>query len=223
MTQEVTLKYLIKGREQHVGKTQSSQCLGSREGRGAPLTCPESGRRTPGSEPPGRGRGPCSPPQVCTEMTPAGTQLSRGAAPGRDTRDAGPREAAPCPGSGDVSGPPSFPSLWVLVLPAASGQRPAGPRDAPRGTGLDSPFLSQVCRGSCGSSCCRLAGGPTQSRSACRCCASLAHRGCWPGRCHRGRSRCAAPASPRQQASWHRAGRQPPPWPQAHHLPGRPR
>lgn len=99
MTREVTLKYFIKGRKQHVGKAQSSQCLRSGEGREAPLTCPESGRRTPGSESPGKGRDPCSPPQVCTEMTPADTRLSRGAAPGHDTRDAGPREAAPYSGS----------------------------------------------------------------------------------------------------------------------------
>lgn len=60
-------------------------------------------------------------------MTQAGKQLSRGAGPGRDTRDVG-------------------------------------------------PCLTQVCRGSYGSSCCQLAGVPTPSMSVYRCCASLARR-----------------------------------------------
>ena len=92
-----------------------------------------------------------------------------------------------------------------LFFPLPRDSAPQAPEMHLGDKGRDSPFLSQACRGSCGSSCCRLAGGPTRSRSACRCYASLAHRGCWPGRCRRGRSTCAAPASPRQRDSWHRA------------------
>lgn len=92
-----------------------------------------------------------------------------------------------------------------LFFPLPRDSAPQAPEMHLGDKGRDSPFLSQACRGSCGSSCCRLAGGPTRSRSAYRCYASLAHRGCWPGRCRRGRSTCAAPASPRQRDSWHRA------------------
>lgn len=59
------------------------------------FTCPESGQRTPGSEPPEKDKDPCSPPQECMETMLASKQLSRGAGPGHDTQDAGPREAAP--------------------------------------------------------------------------------------------------------------------------------
>lgn len=48
----------------------------------------------------------------------------------------------------------------------------------------------------CGSSYCQPAGGTTRSRYACRCCASLARRGCSQERSRRGRNTCAAPASP---------------------------
>ena len=101
-----------------------------------------------------------------------------------------------------------------LFFPLPRDSAPQAPEMHLGDKGRDSPFLSQACRGSCGSSCCRLAGGPTRSRSACRCYASPAHRGCWPGRCRRGRSTCAAPASPRQQDSWPRARPPAPPPPQ---------
>lgn len=155
------------------------------------LTCPESGQKTPGSEPPGKGKDPWSPPQVYMETMLANKQPSRGAGPVRDTQDAGPREAAPyeC----FVSCSRTLFLLSTHILPTSQPVLPVGLQQHRRDKGWDLPCRTQVCRGSYESSYCRLAGEPTQSRSACRCCASLAHRGCWPGTCHRGRSTCAAP------------------------------
>jgi hypothetical protein len=56
------------------------------------LTCPENGQKTPGSGPLGKGKDPYSPLQVCMEMMQADKQLSRGARPGHDKQDVGPRQ-----------------------------------------------------------------------------------------------------------------------------------
>lgn len=72
----------------------------------------------------------------------------------------------------------------------------AGKRPVKLGQELYGPAQILACREDCGSSYCQLAGGTRQSRYACRCCASLARRGCSQGRSHRGRNTCAAPVSP---------------------------
>lgn len=101
------------------------------------LTCPENDQKIPGSEPLGKGKDPYFPLQGCMEMTQADKQLSRGAGPGHDTQDAGPREAARCYYFRGALG--SFLSLniWLDILSLAQPPLPIG---FPAGKGLARPY-----------------------------------------------------------------------------------